>query len=248
VSLGKLVLFDIDGTLLRGHGTGSRAMRRAAEIVLGERCRGAQVEFGGALDPWLFRELARHGGYAVDDAIHAEYRRVYVELLVQEMAAAERSCEALPGVLELLRRMRSERLAFMGLLTGNYAESGSHKLRCAGIDPDWFEVAAWGDMAEERPGLVKVALAQLRTRIAPQDVIVVGDTARDIHCAHVNGSRCVAVATCYTSATELAAAGADMVLEDLRDPAPLLRLLEARGVTRDHQAVARRAQGKPALD
>lgn len=223
--MAKLVLFDIDGTLLRGHGVGARAMRRAAEIVLGERCRDAQLEFGGALDPLLFRELARHGGYSVDDAIHATYRKLYAELLVQEMATAERPCQALPGVHDLLARMRAERPAILGLLTGNYAETGSHKLRSAGIDPDWFEVAAWGDMAEQRPGLVQVALAQLAARPVAQDVIVVGDTVRDVQCAHANGGVCVAVATGHTSAAELAEAGADVVLDDLRDPMPLLRML-----------------------
>lgn len=227
----KLVLFDIDGTLLRGYGAGGRAMRRAAELVFGERCRGAVLEFGGGLDPWILGEITRHGGYTVDEAAHATFRRVYQDVLIEELRMAERKLAALPGVLDLLARMRAERPAILGLLTGNYPETGALKLRAAGIEPDWFEVAAWGHMAEQRPGLVQVALAQLAARsatVAPQDVIVVGDTVRDVHCARENGAICVAVCTGSGSAEELAAAGAHLVLDDLRDPEPLLRLLEFR--------------------
>lgn len=221
----KLLLFDIDGTLLRGHGAGGRAMRRAAERVLGARCRDAVVDFSGRLDPSILREIAAHGGYTVDDAAHASFRRVYREFLVEEIARAERRIEALPGVLELLARLRAERPAVLGLLTGNYPETAAIKLRAVGIEPDWFEVSAYGHMAEERPGLVQVALAQLAARVAPGDVIVVGDTVRDVHCAVANGSVCVAVCTGGNTAAELAGAGAHVVLPDLRDPAPLLRLL-----------------------
>ncbi len=222
----KLVLFDIDGTLLRGHGAGGRAMRRAAEAVLGERCRGAEIEFGGALDPLILRQLAQHGGYTLDDALHAAFRRTYRELLIHELANAERRIEALPGVHGLLAHLRQTRVATLGLLTGNYADTGALKLRAAGIDPDWFEIAAWGDMAEARPGLVPVALAQLTAALAPEHVIVVGDTVRDVHCAHENGALCVAVATGGSTRAALEAAGADIVLDDLRDPAPVLRLIE----------------------
>jgi phosphoglycolate phosphatase-like HAD superfamily hydrolase len=221
----KLALFDIDGTLLRGHGAGGRAMRRAAEAVLGERCRGAEVQFGGALDPWILRQLAAHGGYTLDDALHAAFRTRYREVLLDELASAERRCEALPGVLDLLALLRARRLATLGLLTGNYADTGAIKLRAAGIDPGWFAIAAWGDMAQERPGLVKVALAQLGAELAARDVIVIGDTVRDVHCAHETGAVCVAVATGGSTRAELEAAGADVVLDDLRDPGPLLRLL-----------------------
>ena len=164
----KLVLFDIDGTLLRGFGAGGRAMRRAAETILGERCRDAVVNFGGALDPWIFRELARHGGYTVDDAIHAAFRKLYGQLLAHEIESAAQRLTVLPGVLDLLAHMRETRPAVMGLLTGNYAETGAVKLRAAGIEPGWFEVAAWGDMADHRPGLVKVASPSWRPRSRPR--------------------------------------------------------------------------------
>jgi phosphoglycolate phosphatase len=222
----KLVLFDIDGTLLRAHGAGGRAMRRAAETLLGERCKDALVNFGGALDPWIFRQIARHGGFEIDAALHAALRKLYGTLLVEELASADEPCRVLPGVLDLLAHMRRERVATLGLLTGNYAETAALKLRAAGIDPDWFSIAAWGDMADERHALVPVALSQLQPRVGAEHVIVVGDTVRDVHCALANGSTCVAVATGGTSERELRAAGAHVVLPDLREASALLQLLD----------------------
>lgn len=221
----KLLLFDIDGTLLRGYGAGGRAMRRAAERLFGPGAHEAQLSFGGALDPWLFRRLAEHMGRELDAELHRALRNHYGELLVEELRIAARPLEALPGVHAVLELLRPRRDITLGLLTGNYAETGALKLRAARIEPDWFPVQAWGDMADSRPGLVPVALAQLTTAVPAAEVVVIGDTPRDIECAHANGCLCVAVATGGHGRDELHAAGADFVLDDLTDPSPLLALL-----------------------
>jgi phosphoglycolate phosphatase-like HAD superfamily hydrolase len=219
----KLLLFDIDGTLLRTHGAGVRAMMRAALEILGERCRGARINVGGALDPWIFGELARHGGYTVHDHLHTSFRAAYARYLPEEIVAGDKRAEATPGVLELLAKLRADKPARLGMLTGNYAETGSVKLRHVGIDPDWFSPAIWGDAAEDRPGLVRVALE--RVGVAPRDTIVIGDTPRDVHCAHHNGARCLGVATGFHGVDALRAAGADRVVEDLRDPRVLYEMI-----------------------
>lgn len=213
----KVLLFDIDGTLLRAYGAGSEAMRKAAELVLGERCRGARIDLGGALDPWIFERLAEHGGYAVDPDTHARFRPLYAKLLAEQLALPTSRCLAMPGVHALLAHLRAAKTATLGLLTGNYAETGAIKLRKAGIEVEQFEVAAWGDMAKTRPGLIPIALSQLTRRVAPQDVIVIGDTVRDVHCAHENGAVCVAVTTGGSTRAQLEAAGAEVVLDDLED-------------------------------
>jgi len=222
----KLLLFDIDGTMLRAQGAGVRAMMTAAAQVLGERCRGAEINFGGALDPWIFERLLAHGAYEEAPDLHRTFRAAYAELLRQELEKPDQPCRALPGVIALLTQLRQHPRARLGLLTGNYEETGLLKLRVAGIDPSWFEVAVWGDMAKTRPALVPVALAKLGTSsLGPRDVIVIGDTVRDVHCAHENGARCLAVATGGNTRAELEAAGADLVVDDLCDPAPLLALM-----------------------
>ena len=223
--MAKLLLFDIDGTLLRAHGAGVRSMLRAAEQVIGERCRDAEINFGGAMDPWIFRRLVEHGGYEHSEDAHQVFRSVYGDLLRAELESPENPCKALPGVLPLLSQVRNHPDVRMGLLTGNYPETGTLKLRVAGIDPDWFEVAAWGDMATSRPALIPVALSQIPSSgLTARDVVVIGDTLRDIQCAHENGSLCLAVATGGNTRDELIDGGADVVVDDLTDPEPLLRL------------------------
>jgi phosphoglycolate phosphatase len=219
----KLLLFDIDGTLLRTYGAGVRAMRRAAIQTLGERCGGAHINVGGALDPWIFRQYARHGGYTADAQLHARFRVQYVRLLAEELACSERPAERMPGVLELLAQLRTDTPALLGMLTGNYAESAALKLRHVGIDPQWFAPAIWGDAADDRPGLVGVAIA--RAQVAARDVIVIGDTPKDVDCALRHGARCLAVTTGGHAADELRAAGAFRVVNDLRDPSVLYEML-----------------------
>jgi phosphoglycolate phosphatase len=221
----KLLLFDIDGTLVRGFGAGGRALRRAAEALLGPGVREHYVNFGGALDPWLFRQLAQRIGRELDDELHGALRTHYAELLIEELRMGTPPAIALPGVHAVLEQLRGDRRVTLGLLTGNYAETGALKLRGVGIEPDWFPVQAWGDMAPTRPGLVPVALAQLATAVPAAEVVVIGDTPRDVECARENGCLCVAVATGVTSLADLRAAGAEVVLEDLSDPGPLLELL-----------------------
>jgi phosphoglycolate phosphatase-like HAD superfamily hydrolase len=222
----KLLLFDIDGTLLRVYGAGGRAMIRAGVEVLGERCVGARVDVGGALDPWIFRELARHGGYPDDDGRHRAFRAAYARALDHELTTAEVPARAMPGVLDLLVRLRRDAAAIVGMLTGNYPETGKRKLRQVGIDPDAFAPTAWGDQAPDRPALVPVALSQA-PGVGARDVIVIGDTPRDIACAHANGARCLAVATGFCSVEELRAAGADRVVADLSDPAALYEMIDS---------------------
>ncbi|HMI92203.1 MAG TPA: HAD family hydrolase [Polyangiales bacterium] len=221
----KLLLFDIDGTLVRGFGSGGRALRRAAEALLGPSVREHYVNFGGALDPWLFRQLAQCIGRELDDELHGALRTHYAQLLIEELSLAAPAAIALPGVHSVLEQLRADRRVTLGLLTGNYAETGALKLRGVGIEPDWFPVQAWGDMAPTRPGLVPVALAQLATAVPAAEVVVIGDTLRDVECARENGCLCVAVATGGTSLADLRAAGAHVVVEDLSDPGPLLELL-----------------------
>ena len=222
----KLLLWDIDGTMLRGHGAGGRAIRRAAEALLGPGVRDHQLSFGGALDPWLFRCLCDAIGRELDAELHAALRAHYAELLVEELRNANPPPLALPGVHALLTRLRNDARVTLGVLSGNYGETGALKLRQVGIEPTWFPVQAWGDMAETRPLLVPVALRQLRTAVPAAEVVVIGDTERDVECAHANGCLCVAVATGGSSFEALQAAGADLVLPDLRDPSRLLALLD----------------------
>jgi phosphoglycolate phosphatase len=224
----RLVLFDIDGTMLHSHGAGSRAMERVGRTLLGPDFSLAGIDFGGALDPWIYREaLLRIGRCAADDD-HERFHEAYVVELARELAEGRPLPSVLPGVAEALALLSTRPNVTLGLVTGNYARAAALKLRAAGIDPELFRIGAFGDDAPTRPDLVRLALerwAAAGAHAHPDAVVVIGDTPRDVDCAHRNGCRCLAVATGRHSRQALIDAGADFVADDLSDLTPLFQLL-----------------------
>jgi len=219
-----LLLFDLDGTLLRTFGAGARAMERAGKLVWGADFSLAGVNFGGSLDPVILQQAAANHNLEFDEHRHRHFRNAYSSELSLELAQVE-AATALPGVFELLAKLREAACATIGLLTGNYEETGCQKLTAAGFDPSWFSPRIWGDAAPTRPELVQHAL-RLHPEVLPNTVIVVGDTIRDVECAKVNGCRVLGVATGASSKDELVHAGADLVVDDLADPTPLFSLID----------------------
>jgi phosphoglycolate phosphatase len=221
-STSRLVLFDLDGTLLLTHGAGVRSMQRAGEAQWGASFSIHGVMVSGGLDGSLVREALKRS--ELDDVEHREFRRRYETELEHELRVAARRAEVLPGVHAMLETLRSTGHVTLGLLTGNYAETGTLKLRAVGIEPEWFRVTAWGDEAATRPELVAKTLVRHGVE-DPGSTIVVGDTPRDIDCAKKNGCRVLAVATGEHSHEELSAHGADRVVRTLEDPAALEMLI-----------------------
>ncbi len=221
-----LVLFDIDGTLLRGQGVGSRAMERVGKRVLGPAFTLDGIEFGGALDPWIFREAARRIGRDDADAFHAEFRDAYIGELA--LVLDEQRPELIAGVAAALAELASDETVTLGLVTGNYARAVPLKLAAVGIDMSQFVVTAFGDEGPTRPELVRLAVERWGARgaePAPERVVVIGDTPRDVDCAKRNGCRSVAVATGWHTLEQLAQTGADRVVADLTGLRDLLREL-----------------------
>ncbi|MEM1445600.1 MAG: HAD hydrolase-like protein [Planctomycetota bacterium] len=228
-----LLLFDIDGTLLDTNGAGRRAMQRVAADLFGDGFSFDTVSFGGNLDPLIFREAAQANGLDDIDAAHEQFAAAYPAALKREMADATgelevETCVAVHEALAQCRDWVGVGRATLGCLTGNYAAAGPAKLRRVGIDVEQFTVTAWGDEASDRPGLVALAMnkhAEARgASVTGDEVVVIGDTVRDVACAKAHG--CVSYAVCTGSGTrpELEAAGADVVVDSLED-LELLRLL-----------------------
>jgi phosphoglycolate phosphatase-like HAD superfamily hydrolase len=216
----RLLLFDIDGTLLRAHGIGARAMERAGRRLLGPAFTLDGIDFGGALDPWIFREAARRAGHDDASALHPAFRDAYLTELAVEIARAEQRPVILPGVAAALATIGGDASATIGLVTGNYGGAVPLKLRAVDIDPAQFVVGAFGDDAPTRPDLVRLAMARWAARGAepdPRRVVVIGDTPRDVDCAKRNGCRSLAVATGWHARAELEATGADVVVPDLTE-------------------------------
>ncbi|HTM43982.1 MAG TPA: HAD family hydrolase [Polyangiaceae bacterium] len=215
----KLLLFDLDGTLLLTHGAGVRCMQRAGQRIWGEQFSLDGIAFGGGLDPLILAEALQNLGLELDPTLHERFQVVYEAELRGEFAQNP-TVQVLPGIAALLEQARDHERSILGLLTGNYAPTGIAKLAAANIDPDWFRVKIWGDDGPTRPDLVRVAMER-GGNIAPEHVVVIGDTPRDVDCAHKNGCSCVAVATGGYSRAELEQAGADIVFDDLSDHAAL---------------------------
>jgi phosphoglycolate phosphatase-like HAD superfamily hydrolase len=226
----KLVLFDIDGTLMTCAGAGMQAMARAGEALFGERVSFDGIVPAGSVDPHLFRAALMQSD-ALDLAPeHDRFRARYVEEIERTLAERADGVRAYDGVHALLDEVFTrEDDVVPGLLTGNYGQSARTKLRAVGIDPTRFVVTAFGDEAPTRPGLVALAMqrwARERERsVDPSEVVVVGDTPHDVDCALANGCAVLAVATGRYSASELRDAGATVVVDHLADPRPFWDLL-----------------------
>jgi phosphoglycolate phosphatase len=228
-----LVLFDIDATMITTGGAGMRAMVRAGQRLFGPGFTAEGVPVAGRLDPLIMGEMMDRSGVPRSAEAFARFRAEYSAELAREMDPAKG--RALPGVLDLLGSLSDHPRITRGVLTGNFEETGSLKLRLCGIDPAWFAVAAWGDESPHDPParehLPPVAVGRYRERFARElpahHVVVIGDTPHDIACAHAHGHRCLAVATGSFSAEQLAAA--DRVVESLADTRDILRWLADGG-------------------
>lgn len=228
----RLVLFDIDGTLLGTDGAGRRAIRRALVDVAGTA---GPIDDGyrldGKTDPQIVRELLALAGHAraVDDAEVAAVCRRYVEHLRDELVRPSHVTRLMAGIADLLVALESHETggrALVGLLTGNIAEGAALKLRSAGLDPRRFRVGAYGSDSAHRPDLPALAAARaaalLGRPFAGPDLVIVGDTPADVACGRPIGARCVAVATGSYGVAALRDAGAGHVFETLADTAAVL--------------------------
>ena len=157
-----LVLFDLDGTLLRSAGAGVRAMTRAGRQLFGPDFSLDGVMMAGGLDPILYDEATRRVGITNARAQHEAFRELYVALLSEELAAHPEGVNALPGIHNVLDLLDQREDATLGLATGNYRCSAPLKLTAAGIDPDRFRVQVFGDDAPDRAAMIALALERQR--------------------------------------------------------------------------------------
>ena len=227
----RLILFDIDGTLLWTDGAGRRAIQRALLEEMGTAGPIDTYRFDGKTDPQIVRELLSLAGHpAAEDAsrIDAVCRR-YVDHLRAELAAPAQATKLMPGTRELLAALEPHEAgqrALVGLLTGNVAPGAALKLRSAGLDPARFRVGAYGSDSARRADLPAVAARRAaevtQRRFAGADVIVIGDTPDDVACGRPIGARSLAVATGSYDVAALRAAGAAYVFATLADTAAVL--------------------------
>jgi phosphoglycolate phosphatase-like HAD superfamily hydrolase len=225
----RLLLFDIDGTLVLG-GPAKGAFQTALVETFGTAGAIDTHDFAGKTDPQIARELLSAAGMAHED-IEAGFPGLwdrYLHHLGQRLP--RNPMNVLPGVGELLQSLSRETDLGLGLLTGNIVRGAELKLRSAGLY-DHFRMGSYGSDSEIRNHLAPIALQRAAetwsVTFDPQDVWVVGDTPADIECGQVGGTRTLGVATGRYSTEVLASAGADQVMRDLSDTAAAVTILTA---------------------
>ena len=225
----KLVLFDIDGTLVLTGGAGMRAMNRACEEIIGHADAVQDVPLAGRTDWIILHDTLSRIGHALDDRLFAELRDSYLRHLTGEILEPGRGVKAvMPGVRDVLEALAARDDIFLGLLTGNFEQGARIKLEHFDL---WryFRCGAYGDDAADRNALVPFAVERARAHglpVLPADqIFVVGDTPNDVACALAVGAVPVAVATGSSSVDHLRASGASIVFSDLSDVSAVLRIL-----------------------
>jgi phosphoglycolate phosphatase len=218
----RLILFDIDGTLLTAGGAAARAFHRALLEVFGTAGPIQGHSFAGKTDPQIASELLRAAGLSEDEITHRfpALWAAYLRDLPGELARSR--IRVLPGVHDLLDRLEAHRNGTaLGLLTGNLAEGARLKLDAAGIGFDRFVVGAFGSDHADRPELPAVALHRAEERFghrfAGKQIVIIGDTPYDISCGESLGVRTLAVATGSYSTEQLAECGPDFLFPTLED-------------------------------
>ncbi len=213
-----LVLFDIDGTLVRRAGPHHRqALVNAVRAVTGLETSTDHIPVHGMLDPDILTRMLRDAG-----ASARSIRREMPEIVRRAQLLYVRGLPNLqrktcPGVRPLLRRLERQGV-LLGLVTGNLTRIGWKKLDRAGLKP-FFRFGAFGEMAKDRAGLARLAIRHARAEgwIAKgTPIALVGDAPSDIIAAKSNGIRSIAVHTGISTREDLLAYDPDILLKDLR--------------------------------
>lgn len=219
----RLVLFDIDGTLLLTAGAGRRAIVAALHQEVDDPRAFDGIRFDGKTDPQIVAEILEAAGQ-VEPRESDRVRRLchrYLGLLAEELERPTTRTTLMPGVVPLLDRLEARPEVVLGLLTGNLAEGAALKLQSAGIDPSRFRVGAYGSDSGHRPALPGIAARRAEPLFGrlPRgaEVVIIGDTPADIHCGEAISARAVAVATGSYSLADLTACAPHAVFEDLSD-------------------------------
>ncbi len=213
-----LVLFDIDGTLIRKAGPHHReALVEAVRRVTGIETTTEGVPVQGMLDRDILRQMLSNAG-----ARSGPIREAMPELIRQAQAIYLRVCPNLerkvcPGVRMLLLRLARRRIP-AGLVTGNLTRIGWKKMEHAGLR-HYFRFGAFAEQARDRAGLARMAIAQARREgwiHRTSRISLIGDHPNDVLAAKANGVQSIAVATGLSPRAELSAYEPDILVDDLR--------------------------------
>jgi phosphoglycolate phosphatase-like HAD superfamily hydrolase len=212
-----LILFDIDGTMLSSEGVGVRSIVEATEKMFEKECSLDDILVGGRLDPLIWNDVCEKYGKENTEALHQEFRELYTELLYKNIATV--NVRVLPGIEELLAACCEMDHVTMGLVTGNYKETGLMKICAAGLNPTMFVANAWGTDGAQRVDLPPIAIAAHKK---DEPVVLIGDTIHDVTSGQATGCRVIAVCTGSHDRATLLESSPDLLVDDLSDTEAVL--------------------------
>lgn len=227
----RVVLFDIDGTILWSDGAGRRAMEGALQDVFGTSGP-PSYRYDGKTDPQIARELMAHEGLDPDH-VEREMPNLlarYLEGLREAVQLETSRPQLFTGVLELLDALEARADVLVGLLTGNIRDGAFVKLAAAGVDPGRFAFGAYGSDHHDRPELPAIARDRAEEHagreILAERMLIIGDTPADVHCGQGIGTPALAVATGRYTREELAACSPAALFDDLTDTDAVMDAIE----------------------
>lgn len=226
----RLLLFDIDGTLIYSNRMGMLSLAGALEQTFGTAGPIDQYQLGGKTDRQMILDLMMAAGFSPTE-VEAKMELVFKYMTVKghQLFQAGNGLRPCPGVPALLAHLHNHPQSVLGLLTGNICSTSPLKLRGAGIDPTQFRVGAYGSDSADRNDLPLIAMQRasqlLQQEFNFKNSIIIGDTPADIICARCANVPAVAVATGKFTAATLAQYRPDYLLENLTDTTAVLNIL-----------------------
>jgi phosphoglycolate phosphatase-like HAD superfamily hydrolase len=214
----RLLLFDIDGTLVDCGRQGRNVFKQALLDVFGTAGDCDTYNFAGRTDPRIVLDLLTGTGLPEQEVLAAMPRLQELYLAELERVLDRDGMQLLPGVLELLESLSARPDVTLALLTGNWEAGARTKLSRFGLNR-FFPFGAFGSDRTDRDDLPPVALEKAARHTGrpfrPEEALIIGDSVHDVGCARAHGIPVLAVATGRTGAKELRRAGAEQVVTDL---------------------------------
>lgn len=221
----KLVLFDIDGTLIDSGEAGTRSLNKTFFQLFGIKDAFGKIKMAGKTDTQIIREGLRFHGLSDNNGGVEKITQKYVDILKEEIQNPWRKVN--PGVYEILKLLLDKNI-HVGLLTGNIEEGARIKLTPFELNK-YFPAGAFGSDHEDRDMLLPIVIrkfSNLGINVFPQRCVVVGDTPRDVQCSKIHGAYCIAVSTGPYSKQILEATEADIVVETLSEISDCMRFID----------------------
>ena len=238
----RLVLFDIDGTLLLSGGAGTRSLYRAFQIRYGIEPDWTSIRFDGKTDPLIIQEIVSK--YGVDDEPGQEFYDTYLSILPDEIRRSP-NFQVLAGARELVIHLSADPTFLIGLATGNVETGARLKVERAGLS-SYFPFGGYGSDSGDRTELIRTAIrrgSELAAPLAVDGVFVIGDTPRDIRAGRAAGAATIAVATGNYGLDDLRSHGPDLAVAGLQPMEPILDFMASGPRTGPNAAAAEAGSG-----